>query len=67
VSVLGPVRRHDAWCVMEAEHHVWLGEADPQAGDQISTVSRPPISLKGPVKVPQKEQGSPTPHPRCSN
>jgi hypothetical protein len=29
---------------------------------QISTVNRPSISLKGPVKVPQKEQCGPTPH-----
>jgi hypothetical protein len=34
---------------------------------QISTVNRPSISLKGPVKVPQKEQCGPTPHPRRSN
>ena len=34
-------------------------------GMQISTVNRPWISLKGPVKVPQKEQCGPTPHPRC--
>ena len=33
-------------------------------GMQISTVNRPSISLKGPVKVPQKEQCGPTPHPR---
>jgi hypothetical protein len=31
---------------------------------QISTVNRPSISLKGPVKVPQNEQRGPTPHPR---
>jgi hypothetical protein len=31
---------------------------------QISTVNRPSTSLKGPVKVPQKEQCGPTPHPR---
>jgi hypothetical protein len=31
---------------------------------QINTVNRPSISLKGPVKVPQKEQCGPTPHPR---
>jgi hypothetical protein len=29
---------------------------------QISTVNRPSTSLKGPVKVPQKEQCGPTPH-----
>jgi hypothetical protein len=29
---------------------------------QISTVNRPSIWLKGPVKVPQKEQCGPTPH-----
>jgi hypothetical protein len=29
---------------------------------QISTVNSPSISLKGPVKVPQKEQCGPTPH-----
>jgi hypothetical protein len=34
---------------------------------QISTVNRPSISLKGPVKVPQKEQCGPTPHPWYSN
>jgi hypothetical protein len=34
---------------------------------QISTVNRPSTSLKGPVKVPQKEQCGPTPHPPCSN
>jgi hypothetical protein len=28
---------------------------------QISTVNRPSTSLKGPVKVPQKEQCGPTP------
>jgi hypothetical protein len=31
---------------------------------QISTVNTPSISLKGPVKVPQKEQCGPTPHPQ---
>jgi hypothetical protein len=34
-------------------------------GMQISTVNRPSISLKGPVKVPQKEQCGPTPHPHA--
>ena len=33
-------------------------------GMQISTVNRPSTSLKGPVKVPQKEQCGSTPHPR---
>jgi hypothetical protein len=36
-------------------------------GMQISTVNRPSIWLKGPVKVPQKEHRGPTPHPRCPN
>jgi hypothetical protein len=53
---------------MEAEQGVGLGEADLQTGGmQISTLNRPSIWLKGPVKVPQKEQCGPTPHPRCSN
>ena len=30
---------------------------------QISTMNKPSISLKGPVKVPQNEQCGPTPHP----
>jgi hypothetical protein len=50
--------------VVEAEQGVRLGEADSRHGMQISTVNRPSISLKGPVKVPQKEQYGPTPHPR---
>ena len=47
--------------VMEAEQGVRLGEADLQTGMQISTVNRPSISLKGPVKVPQKPQCGPAP------
>jgi hypothetical protein len=53
--------------VVEAEQGAWLGEADLQQGMQISAVNRPSTSLKGPVKVPQKEQRGPTPRPRCSN
>ena len=34
---------------------------------QISTVNRPSTSLKGPVKVPQKEQCGPTPRFSYSN
>jgi hypothetical protein len=30
---------------------------------QISTVNRPSTSLKGPVKVPQKQHCGPIPHP----
>jgi len=48
--------------VLEAKQHVRLGLTDLQAGMQISTVNRPSTSLKGPVKVPQKEQRGPTPH-----
>ena len=51
---------------MEAEQGVRLGEADLH-GMQISTVNRPSISLKGPVKVPQKPQCGPTWHSRYSN
>jgi DNA-binding PadR family transcriptional regulator len=36
-------------------------------GMQISTVNRPSIWLKGPVKVAQKEHRGPTPPPRCPN
>lgn len=35
----------------------------PGSGMQIRTVNRPSTWLKGPVKVPQKEQCGPTPHP----
>jgi hypothetical protein len=64
--------------VDELELQGWPGSWKPSRGSgwarrtsrqgmQISTVNRPSISLKGPVKVPQKEQCGPTPHPRCSN
>jgi hypothetical protein len=52
---------------MQAEQGVGLSEADLRQGMQISTVNRPSTSLKGPVKVPQKEQCGPTPHAQCSN
>lgn len=49
---------------MEAEQLACQGLADGQTRDADQHRNRPSMSLKGPVKVPQKQQCGPTPHPQ---
>ena len=52
--------------VVEAEQVSGWARRTSRQGMQISTVNRPSISLKGPVKVPQKEQCGPHSAPPIS-
>jgi hypothetical protein len=55
VDWAAPLQLRLAW-VVESEQRVRLALTDFRRGMQISIVNRPSTSLKGPVKVPQKEQ-----------